>query len=107
MPPSLDRSQLFGVSCSALLDGTLPAHEGCELFDRDTSLANEGPKGALRDFAVIWNGKAPEGRVSMAKDDVTALLAVDFVPDLAKGSHSLATGDARKDAHTATSMTSS
>jgi len=107
MPPRHGRGQLFGVSCSALLDSALPADECRELFDRDTGLADQDPECALCDFAVIGDGEAAERGLRMPQDDVAPLLAVDFVSEPAKGRHGLAAGDSREGAQTATSMTSS
>ena len=95
MLPCPDSGQLFGVSCSALLGGALRAEKRRELFDGDTCLADQGAKRTLGDFAVIGNRKPAERGITVAEDDVTALLTIDFVPEPAKCSNGFAAGDSR------------
>ena len=95
------------VAASALLGSALRAEKRRELFDSNAGFADQRTKRSLSDFAVIGNCKPAKWRFAVAEDDVTALLAIDFVPELAKYSNGFAPGDSRNEAHTATSMTSS
>jgi hypothetical protein len=72
--------------CSRLLDSALPAEKCCKLFDRDACLADQRTKRALRHFAVVRNREPAKRSFSMAKDDMTALLPIDFIPEPAEGS---------------------
>lgn len=56
---------------------------------------------------MIRNGQAAMGRLGMPEDDVAALLAIYLVPEAPKRGDCLTARNARKDTHTATSMTSS
>jgi hypothetical protein len=89
------------------LDSALLADERDELIDRDSGLADQGSERALRDFSMIGDGQPTKWRGRVPKDDVTALQAVDLLPEPPKGRDRFATRDARAGAHTATSMTSS
>ena len=56
---------------------------------------------------MIRDGQAAMGRLGMPEDDVAALLAIYLVPEAPKRGDCLTARNARKDTHTATSMTSS
>ena len=90
-----------------MLGSALRAEKRRQLFDSDTGFADQRTKRSLCDFAVIGNRKPAKWGFPVAEDDVTALLTIDFVPELAKRSNGFAPGDSRYEAHTATSMTSS
>ena len=89
------------------LDSTLLAKKRDELFDREARRPNQRAQGSVRDLSMIRNGEAAMGRLGMPEDDVAALLAIYLVPEAPKGGDCLTTRNARKDTHTATSMTSS
>jgi hypothetical protein len=95
------------VRCSRVLCSTLLAKKRDELFDRDARLPNQRAQSSLRELSMIWNGKAAMGRLAVPENDVAALLPIDLVPEAPERGDSLKTGNARKDTHTATSMTSS
>jgi len=56
---------------------------------------------------MIGKRKAPVRRLGLPKDDMASPLAINFVPEHPKGGDGFAPRDARKNAHTAMSMTSS
>ena len=66
--------------CTALL-----AKKTDELLDRDARLSDQRAQGSLCNLSMIRNGQPPIGRLSMAKDDVAALLSIDFVPEATEG----------------------
>lgn len=92
----------------AVVGQRLPlSNEGNELFHSDSGLPDQGSKSSLCKFAVIRNCEPTKGRDRVAKYDVTALLAVDFIAKPLERGDRIATRDPREGAHTATSMTSS
>jgi len=77
-----------------------------ELLHCDARLANQGTERSFADLAMIRNGEAAMRRLRMAEDDVAAALPIDLIPEPPEGSDSFSR-DPGKDAHSATSITSS
>ena len=97
MPDTADDQNKNRALASSKPFWTAPflADDRDELFDRDSGLADQGSESALRDFAMIGDRQPAKGRCRMPKDDVTALLAVDLVPEPPEGRDCFTTRDAR------------
>jgi hypothetical protein len=83
------------------------ADKRAELLHRDARLANQGAKRSFADLAMVRNGKAAMRRLRMPEDNMAAALAIDFIPEPPEGGDGFSARDPRKDAHKATSTTSS
>ena len=90
-----------------LLYSTLLAKECRELFDRDTCCPDQRAQGSLCHLSMVRHGESAMGRLAVPKNDVAALLPIDLVPEAPERGNCLTARDARKDAQTATSITSS
>jgi hypothetical protein len=66
-----------------------------ELSDGDPRFADQRSQSALREFAVIGNREPPERGIAVAQNDMTALLAIDLVSELAERRDRFSSGDAR------------
>ena len=55
-----------------------------ELSNRQAGLANDHAQSSLGDFLVVRHDHSSIGRVRVAKDDMTSILAVELVANLGK-----------------------
>jgi hypothetical protein len=66
------------------------ANERDELFDRDSSFADQSTQRALGDFAVVGNREASMRRLRVPEDDVATPLPIELVPELSERGRNLA-----------------
>ena len=67
-----------------------------ELFHRKPGLSNQRPKSPFGKFFMVWNGGASVRRGGMSKDDVAAVLLIEFVSDFSARRDCVATGNHRQ-----------
>ena len=73
----------------ALITAGRPSKKLCEFLNRKPGLSNDGPKGSLAEFFVIWNCQTSMRFGQLAKYDVAAGLMVNVIADPLKGPYDL------------------